>query len=119
MPHKTVQALLEDIRLVSEHNYQIVEAVRALAATTFKDLTEEVKYGGILFASGIQFGGVFAYKEHVTVEFSKGAKITDPHGFLEGTGKGRRHIKLTSVDQIREKRLADYLPLALRAAGQE
>lgn len=119
MTKKSVQALLEDIRLVSEQNYQLVEAVRALVKSSFESTSEEVKYGGILFSSGVQFGGVFAYKAHVTVEFGNGAKIIDPFGFLEGTGKGRRHVKLMSVSQIKDKKLAQYLSLALHATKQD
>ncbi len=116
MPKKSVQTLLEDIRLVSETNHGIVDAVQSLVHRTFKDTSEEVKYGGILFSSGIQFAGVFAYKEHVSVEFGSGAKINDPYGHLEGSGKGRRHLKLTSLTDIRNKKLAEYLELALQAA---
>lgn len=119
MTKKSVQALLEDIRFVSEQNYGIVETVRALVKNTFESTSEEVKYGGILFTSGVQFGGVFAYKAHVTVEFVNGAKIKDPFGFLEGTGKGRRHVKLISVSQIKDRKLAQYLLLALQAAKQD
>ena len=119
MTKKSVQSLLEDIRLVSEKNYEIVDAVRALVRKNFNAYSEEVKYGGILFANGVQFGGVFAYKAHVTVEFGSGAKIADTFGFLEGSGKGRRHIKLMSISEIKEKKLAEYLLLAFRAAEQE
>jgi hypothetical protein len=119
MTKKSIQALLEDIRLVSEQNYEIVEAVRALVKKTFETTSEEVKYGGILFTSGVQLSGVFAYKAHVTVEFGNGAKITDPFGFLEGTGKGRRHVKLMSISQIKEKKLAQYLSLALQVSKQD
>lgn len=119
MTKKSVQNLLEDIRFVSEQNYEIVEAVRALVNNTTESASEEVKYGGILFTSGVQFGGVFAYKAHVTVEFGNGAKINDPFGYLEGTGKGRRHVKLMSASQIQDKKLAQYLSLALQAAKQE
>ena len=119
MTKKSVQNLLEDIRFVSEQNYEIVEAVRALVKNTIESASEEVKYGGILFSSGVQFGGVFAYKAHVTVEFGNGAKINDPFGYLEGTGKGRRHVKLMSASQIQDKKLAQYLSLALQAAKQE
>ena len=113
---KSVQTLLEDIRLLGEEQFKIVEAVRALVKKTFKPMSEEVKYGGILFSSGVHFGGVFAYKEHVSVEFGHGAKIIDTDGFLEGAGKGRRHIKLSTVNDISGKKLAKYLPLALEAA---
>jgi hypothetical protein len=117
MATKSVQALIEDIRLLSEDNYRIVEAVRALVKKTFKATTEEVKYGGILFSADVQFCGVFAYKEHVSVEFGNGAGISDTFGHLEGAGKGRRHLKLKSIDDIKNKKLAQYLPLARQAAG--
>ena len=117
MATKSVQALLEDIRFLNEGNYEIVEAVRALVKKYFKACAEEVKYGGILFSSGVQFCGVFAYKEHVSVEFGKGASISDEFGHLEGSGKGRRHLKLKSIDDIKNKKLSQYLPLALQAAG--
>jgi hypothetical protein len=49
MAKQSVQALMQDIRFVSEENCQIVEAVRVLVRKYFKDVSEEVKYGGILF----------------------------------------------------------------------
>jgi hypothetical protein len=117
MTAKSVQSLVEDIRLGSEGNYEIVQAVRALVLKSWKASSEEVKYGGILFTAGVQFCGVFAYTEHVSVEFGSGAKIIDAFGHLEGSGKGRRHVKLKSVADIKNKKLAQYLPLALKAAG--
>ncbi len=117
MATKSVQALVEDIRLVSETNYEIVEAVRALVKRGFKSVAEEVKYGGILFSSQVQFCGVFSYKEHVSVEFGSGAKIKDPYGLLEGSGKGRRHLKFMSVQDIKNKRLSEYVALAHSAAS--
>ena len=53
---------------------------------------------------------------YVSVEFSHGARIHDTLGALEGAGKGRRHLKLRSVEDIAAKGLAAYLPLALEAA---
>ena len=117
MATKSVQALIEDIRLLSETNHEIVEAVRALVKKTLKSKSEEVKYGGILFSSEVQFGGVFAYKDHVSVEFGAGAKIVDDIGLLEGAGKGRRHLKLKSVAEVTSKKLAQYIVLAHKAAG--
>ena len=118
MATKSVASLLEDIRHVSETNHEIVQAVRALVTKTYKSASEEVKYGGILFSSGVQFCGVFAYKEHVSVEFGSGARIKDEIGLLEGAGKGRRHLKLTSVAEIKSKQLAAYLVLAHAAASE-
>jgi hypothetical protein len=118
MATRSVSSLLDDMRLLGGDQLQIAEAVRTQVRKTLPDVTEEVKYGGILFSSGgVQFGGVFAYKEHVSVEFGKGAAIDDPFGFLEGSGKGRRHLKLRSVGDIRSRKLAQYLPLALRQSA--
>ncbi|WP_028455853.1 DUF1801 domain-containing protein [Chitinilyticum litopenaei] len=118
MAAKSVQTLLEDLRLVSEERYVLVQAVRDLVRATLPDISEEVKYGGILFASsGQPFGGVFAYSQHVSVEFGAGALIDDQFGLLEGSGKGRRHLKLRGIDDIAAKKLAAYLPLALAAAS--
>ena len=117
MTTKSVQSLVEDIRLLSETNFEVVEAVRATVKKTMRGATEEVKYGGILFSSGVQFCGVFAYKEHVSVEFGSGAKIPDDFGHLEGSGKGRRHLKLNSLADIKGKMLVQYLLLAHKAAS--
>lgn len=117
MAAKTVQGLLEDIRLLSEEHHALVEAARALVRSTLGPGEEEIKYGGLLFSvAGLQFGGVFVYKQHVSFEFSHGAAIADPYGHLEGAGKGRRHLKLRNRRDLQDKRLAAYLTLALRAA---
>jgi hypothetical protein len=111
MPTDSVQTLLEDICLVSEERYAVVETVRALVKKSFKPFAEEVKYGGILFASGVQFCGVFAYKGHVSVEFSQGARIDDVYGHLEGSGKGRQGPQ-TGIGRGHHKQGAGAIPAA-------
>ncbi|MBK6365922.1 MAG: hypothetical protein IPF65_01345 [Polaromonas sp.] len=75
MTNKSIEALVDDFRTL-HRTFRNRARVRALS----KDLkpATKVKYGGILFASGVQFGGVFAYKDHVLIEFGSGAKIKDP-----------------------------------------
>lgn len=116
MSSKSVEVLLQDLRLVSEARHATVQAVRAAVRRAVEPLSEEVKYGGILFSSGVPFGGVFAYKEHVSVEFSHGAAMGDPFGLLEGEGKLRRHLKLACAEDVEHKRVADHVPLAVQAA---
>lgn len=116
MATKNVQTLVDDIHHLGHEQYLVVEAVRKLVKAIVSPVSEEVKYGGILFTSDVQFGGVFAYKKHVSVEFNKGAQIADEFGHLEGGGKGRRHLKLYTVNDIESKQLARYIPLALEAA---
>ena len=114
MAAKTVQALLDDIRLLGNQQYSLVESVRTLVKKNFPLVSEEVKYGGILFSSGVQFCGVFAYSAHVTMEFGRGAELEDTHGMLEGNGKFRRHIKLQTLADIESKHLKTYIAQALR-----
>lgn len=116
MAKQTVEAFLDDLRFLGSEQYALVESVRSLVQKTIPNVAEEVKYGGILFSSGVSFCGVFAYKQHVSVEFGRGAQIVDTFGHLEGGGKWRRHIKLYSEKDIEEKNVAHYLPLALAVA---
>ena len=65
-------------------------------------------YGGIVFEleagnSKTLVCGHFVYKNHVSLEFSKGNELRDPNGVLEGKGKYRRHIKLTRQSDIDQK----------------
>lgn len=82
------------------------------------DANLRAMYGGTVFelernTPASRIGGVFASTNHVSLEFSKGASLDDPHGVLEGTGKLRRHIKLRALSDINEKRCYHYLDLAI------
>lgn len=63
------------------------------------------KYGGTLYTlkpeeKEGQFCGIFAYKKHVQLSFSRGTSLDDPDELLTGTGKFRRHVSFTSPDEI-------------------
>ncbi len=72
------------------------------------------KYGGTLFTvtpdiNESQFCGVFIYKKHVQISFSKGAFLHDSRGVLNGSGKLRRHLNFTSMEQLDIDTLAELL----------
>ena len=97
----TVEEHLEDLRLHRGSVFTIVVRLRAMALASGPAITEEVKYGGILFASYAAFCGVFAYQNHVTLEFSEGNTLADPFGVLAGKGKlvfGTREVSSDVVD---------------------
>ena len=108
--------LLDDWQFANPALHEIADSVRTRILQLADTVGEEVKYGGILFAAPEPFCGIFVYKQHVSVEFSNGAAIVDPHGLLEGKGKGRRHLKLHTLEDVENKHLADYLRLAQNAA---
>ncbi len=98
----------------------VVDGVIELAKLQSTDLFPTAKYGGTVFLTDLDkqgsfTGGVFAYADHVTVEFSKGTGFDDPDGVLNGKGKARRHVKLHSVDAIADKNVAGFLDQALNA----
>ncbi len=109
-----VEQLVHDLQLTHPDLHTIVQAVRATVRSVAAKADEKVMYGGILFSAPEQFCGVFAYSAHVSMEFGRGAELSDPHRVLEGGGKFRRHIKLQSVDDIASKHLKEYIQQALR-----
>ncbi len=111
-----VKKLLDEWQMSNPALYEIANSVRMKIWQLADTVGEEVKYGGILFAAPEPFCGIFVYKQHVTVEFGRGAEMADPHGLLEGKGKGRRHLKLHTLEDIENKHLTNYLRLAQKAA---
>lgn len=116
-PSARITQLLEDIRYRDEDRFKLVQALRTLVLGLDTGVSEEVKYGGLLFSTGTPFCGVFSYTQHVSLEFGAGASLPDPHQVLEGAGKLRRHIKLGSLQDISDKHVGEYLVLALQACA--
>jgi len=72
------------------------------------------KYGGTLFTlrpeeKEGQFCGVFIYKTHVQISFSKGALIKDLKNTLSGSGKLRRHVNFKSMNDVDDQDLKHLL----------
>lgn len=118
MSAERIEKLLEDIRFLDPVRFELVQALRELILGLDAGITEEVKYGGILFSAGKPFCGVFSYAKHVSLEFAAGASLPDRYQVLEGAGKFRRHIKLGSAGDIARKHVREYLGLALGAAAK-
>ena len=113
-----ISKLLEDIRLLDSGRFELVQAQRELILGLDSSISEEVKYGGFLFSAGKPFCGVFSYTKHVSLEFVAGASLPDTFSVLEGEGKLRRHIKLSSAQDITDKHVREYLVLALKASAK-
>ena len=73
-------------------------------------ISEDIKYGGLVFFKEKELvGGIFFYKEYISIEFSQGATLSDPNSVLEGKGKLRRHIKIRSQQDILTKNVTSYV----------
>ena len=92
----------------------IKAAVKELIAQIAPNASFAVKYGGEVICPDPTdqktfVGGLFTYKNHVSLEFSQGATLDDPNGALEGSGKSRRHLKFYSPQEVKEKGTAALL----------
>jgi len=117
MPINHVEDLLDDWRQADPERCALLERVRKLVLAVDPRITEEAKYGGILFAAASPFCGLFSYERHVALEFSRGADLPDVHHVLEGDGKKRRHIKIVDGADLFKKNLRDYVATAFAAAA--
>ena len=71
-----------------------------------------------MFSAEKPFCGVFSYAKHVSLEFGEGASLPDKFCVLEGEGKVRRRIKLSSTQDITGKHVREYLVLAFKASAK-
>ncbi len=99
----------------------ISNAIKEIVEQIAPDVRFVPKYGGEVLApdpdSDKKFvGGIFSYKDHVSLEFSQGASFDDPDGRLEGKGKGRRHLKFATVEDVMGKDAEGFLKQALGIA---
>lgn len=84
---------------------QLIETIDSFVMKAVPKSTKVPKYGGTLYTlkpdeKEGQFCGVFPYKTHVQLSFSKGASLDDPDGLLEGGGKFRRHLNFNRIDDV-------------------
>lgn len=112
MSDARVEQLLSDLRFVNPERCDLVQAVRKTIYATVAHASERVMYGGFMFAAPQPFCGVFAYAEHVSIEFGRGCGLEDDWSVLEGKGKLRRHIKIRTLDEVESKHLATYIAQA-------
>lgn len=96
----------------------ITDALAELVGEIAPDVRLVPKYGGHVMCTDPNsdktfVGGIFTYKDHVSLEFSNGASLNDPNAILEGKGKNRRHLKLQSASDIAAKDAQSFLTQVL------
>lgn len=112
--NEKVDNFLKDLKAIDNQMYDIVMEIREIIFKTHQPVEEKIMYGGIVFFFDTEmFSGVFAYKNHVSLEFSKGFQMNDPNHHLEGKGKYRRHLKILTNADIINKEVASYVKQAV------
>ena len=104
-----INNFIQDILFMDEDKGEIVISLRKVVSKVAPSAKEEIKYGGLVFVSDKRlFCGIFVRKNHISVEFDRGAELRDPDDFLEGSGKNRRHLKILQQEDIKNKKIEYY-----------
>jgi len=94
-----------------------VEALRAFVKKEAPALTEQIKWGNITWIGKGNVAWIIVYNDHVDFGFFNGAKLKDPAGILDGTGKKLRHVKVREPKDIRQKEFKALLKQAVALDG--
>lgn len=112
--NEKVQIFLDGILIVDAEKYNSLIEMRKIVFDIFPNTDEKIMYGGIMFSLNSEdFGGLFVRKNHISFEFSKGFEMKDPNKFLEGNGKFRRHLKIRTKEDIKDKEVGFFVKQAL------
>ena len=105
-----IDNLIQDILLYDKDKGEIASSLRDLVLKIAPNAEEEIKYGGLVFVSNKRlFCGIFIRKNHISVEFDRGAEMQDPDNILEGSGTNRRHLKIFQRKDIKNKKTEYYI----------
>ena len=108
-----IEDFIQDLKTNSATQGDIAESLLTLFRKHGPELGEDIKYGGIVFLKdGRIIGGIYSYKDHLSVEFSKGAQFDDPDARLEGNGKHRRHLKFRELDDVQSQDAETFIQQA-------
>ena len=112
--NKKVQEFLDEILIVDNEKLIILNAMREIVFENYQTTDERIMYVGIMFSiDNDDFGGLFIRKNHISFEFIKGFLMKDPNKLLEGNGKYRRHLKIKSIDDVKDKNVDLFVKQAV------
>lgn len=87
----------EQREIASALRASVLEVGRSLRETVLMGVPTYVGQGRVLYIAD--------YTDHVNLGFYYGAHLKDTSGFLEGTGKNLRHVKVRRADEARARAL--------------
>jgi hypothetical protein len=91
----------------------IVATLREVIRTTAPEARETIKWAQPVYESGGPFAYIKAFGKSVNLGFWRGAEIRDPSGLLVGEGDRMRHVRLTSLAEVRLDLVADWVRQAV------
>jgi len=99
-----VKQFVDDTFSVDELKGETLLSLQNIILSICPKAQKEIKYGGLVFNVDAELiCGIFIRQKHISVEFGFGNTFLDPKGYLEGSGKYRRHLKIMNDDDIENK----------------
>jgi hypothetical protein len=98
------------------HLRTILDTLRKLIKEAAPEAQSSLKWGMPFFTvGGKMVCALGAHKSHVNlILVGPPARFPDPHGRLEGKGKGGRHLKLRSIDELPRESVRKWLRIAIK-----
>lgn len=94
---------------------QMLARLRRLILDAAPDIKEEWKWGTPVWSHNGTVVAVGAFKDHVKINFFKGASLKDPHGLFNAglDAKTSRAIDLHESDKVKESALKELVRAAV------
>jgi hypothetical protein len=116
-----VQLVTDYIAELADWRGQRLARLRKLILEAAPDLTEEWKWGTPVWSQKGNVVAIGAFKDHLKLNFFKGASLPDPHGLFNAglDAKATRGIDLHEGDKINEAALKELVraAVALNTSG--
>ena len=91
---------------------EIVKELRRIVTIHSSDINEEMKWNVPTYSISKNICSIMAHQKHVNFQIFRGAHIKDAHE-LDGTGKDMRHLKFTTLREVKEADIGKYLKQAI------
>jgi hypothetical protein len=115
------QLITKHIAELADWRGKQIAQLRKLILAADPDITEEWKWGTPVWSHQGNVVAVGAFKDHIKINFFKGASLKDPKGLFNAglDAKATRAIDLHEGDKLNEAALKDLVraAVALNTAG--
>lgn len=106
--------ITEAIENMEPFAQEICRKLRHILNVHFPELIEDWKWGPNYYLDGMVCG-FWGFKKHASLVFFNGATLKDPARVLEysSSTKNNRHMRFTTVADVKEKIIKDYVKAAI------
>ena len=103
----------EYIASLPPEHAQLVRELRGIIKKAAPKATEAYKWAQPVYETNGPMIWIKAYKSYVNIGFWRGTEMQDKPNLLEGDGDRMRHVKLTTLKDIKKTALTDYIKQAI------